>query len=59
MRASDSVLDRVWGKPKQRAEHSGPEGQPVEVRQPLDYSDAETRRLVGELLDSRRRAKGA
>jgi hypothetical protein len=52
MRAADRLLDRVYGKPRQGVELSGPDGSPLGStigQQVVD--DPEARRLAGALRD--------
>lgn len=45
--AVKEILDRVYGRPKQATEITGPQGGPVSV---VDISDPETRDAVSDLL---------
>ena len=52
--AAEKLQDRVYGKPKQALEHSGPEGSAIDARVEIDD---ETREAVRELGRRRARAR--
>ncbi len=51
--AANSILDRAWGKPVQATEHSGPDGEPIEV---ANVSDLEIGRRLAFLLTKAERS---
>jgi len=54
IQAAEKLQDRVYGRPKQATEVSGPDGGPINT---VDVSDPETRDLIGELLRRRPAAR--
>ena len=53
LKAINTVLDRAWGKPVQATEHSGPDGEPIEV---ANVSDLEIGRRLAFLLTKAERS---
>ena len=54
--AAEKLLDRVYGRPKQATEISGPAGGPIETRE-LVPSDADFHTQVAEVLAEAEAAK--
>lgn len=53
LKAINCVLDRAWGKPAQAVEHSGPDGEPIEVN---GASDLDVARRLWFLLSKAERS---
>ena len=51
--AASAILDRAWGKPSQAVEHSGPDGEPIEVN---GTSDLDVARRLWFLLSKAERS---
>ena len=47
--AAEKLLDRVYGRPKQQTEISGPDGGPLEVRRDLSRLSADDLKAAEEL----------
>ncbi len=53
MDALDKLLNRLIGKPKDRIEHSGPDGKPIEHKNVGEIDDAVMDARIDELLSKR------
>ena len=52
--AANSILDRAWGKPVQANEHSGPDGEPIQLE---NVSDLEAARRLLFIVSRAERSK--